>query len=147
MVAPGGGSTPPTITWLSSPPTWQPITVIVRSHFTFSVLSARGHAHGIGRAGGGSTVQSLKFAPRRRILGRTKESLPDERGQRTRIPRHPRTDQHPRRGARRHAPPGDRYLLGRHARYHPHAPRGHAEDLQDHRQDVHLRRQRPRGLG
>ena len=26
------GSTPPTITWLSSPPTWQPITVTVRSH-------------------------------------------------------------------------------------------------------------------
>jgi hypothetical protein len=33
-VAPGGGSTPPTITWLSSPPTWQPITVTVRSHLT-----------------------------------------------------------------------------------------------------------------
>src|SRR5262245_61444191 len=34
MVAPGGGSTPPTITSFSSPPTWQPITVTVRSHLT-----------------------------------------------------------------------------------------------------------------
>jgi hypothetical protein len=32
MVAPGGGRTPPTITSFSSPPTWQPTTVTVRSH-------------------------------------------------------------------------------------------------------------------
>src|SRR5215813_2393380 len=76
IVAPGGGSTPPTITWLSSPPTWQPITVIVRSHLTFSILSARRHAHGIGRAGGGSTLQSLTFAARRPILDEVERRAP-----------------------------------------------------------------------
>jgi hypothetical protein len=33
MVLPGGGSTPPVMTLFSSPPTWQPITVTVFSHF------------------------------------------------------------------------------------------------------------------